>query len=258
MDYFEKYLRVAPFSHALWRSKEANFVKKVKFKRPLLDIGCGFGEFAGVFFKSKVEMGIDISLRDLVEAAKKKKYQKLILADARSLPFKNESFNTCLSISTLEHIKGIEKVLSEVNRVLKKDGLFIFTVPTVKINDNLLMSYLLKKIKLEFLARWYCQLIHFSFSHQTLLTKNEWFKLLKKTGFIIKDCQSTITKKEIHLWELGLIFALPTQITRYLFRKRLVFSPTIRIKIIKKIMYFINQLKSDFSDANLFFLCQKK
>lgn len=72
MDYFEKYLRVAPFSHALWRSREAIFVKKVKFKKPLLDIGCGFGEFAGVFFQSKVEIGIDISLKDLIEAAKKR------------------------------------------------------------------------------------------------------------------------------------------------------------------------------------------
>ena len=133
MHYFKKYLQVAPLSHALWRSLEAQSLKKLVKKglvKPLLDLGCGFGEFAGVYFDSTVEFGLDISSNDLVLASKGKKFKKLILADARKMPFPDTSFETVVSISVLEHIKKVDLVFNEVFRVLKNGGEFIFSVPT--------------------------------------------------------------------------------------------------------------------------------
>ena len=56
--YFRKFLKVAPLSLAIWRSIEAYQLAKnsINYKRPILDIGCGFGEFAGVFFNKTVDV----------------------------------------------------------------------------------------------------------------------------------------------------------------------------------------------------------
>src|SRR3989344_2479741 len=131
-DYFLKYLKIAPFSLALWRAPEADTIyrvyKKLKkiptykkgvleFKKPVLDVGCGFGEFAGVFFDTQIEMGIDISIDDLLKAEKGKKYKKLLAADARKMPFAKNTFSTVISVSVLEHIPHPQISIQEAFRV---------------------------------------------------------------------------------------------------------------------------------------------
>jgi SAM-dependent methyltransferase len=46
-------------------------------------------------------------------------------------PIKNDSFNTVLLIQVLEHTPDPERLLSEVFRVLKNDGIIIATIPFV-------------------------------------------------------------------------------------------------------------------------------
>lgn len=55
---------------------------------------------------------------------------KLKIGDIRDLPYKSNSFNVILDLSTLDHIKPNEtkKVLSEYNRVLKKGGKLLLFV----------------------------------------------------------------------------------------------------------------------------------
>ncbi|MBI2641224.1 class I SAM-dependent methyltransferase, partial [Candidatus Roizmanbacteria bacterium] len=102
-EFFRRYLRISPLGLALWRSVEARHLATVKLERPILDIGCGWGEFAEAFGK-KIDMGIDIAPRDLYVAAKGGMYENLTLADARDLPFSDSSYSSIISISTFEHI----------------------------------------------------------------------------------------------------------------------------------------------------------
>ncbi len=60
-----------------------------------------------------------------------------IVIDATSIPFKNGELSEVIILDVLEHIKDHEKAISEINRVLKKGGVLIISVP----NDTLL-SYL--------------------------------------------------------------------------------------------------------------------
>ncbi|MBU2632814.1 class I SAM-dependent methyltransferase, partial [Patescibacteria group bacterium] len=126
--YFRRFLKITPLSVAIWRAVEAGHLSKYKLNTPVLDIGCGFGEFAKGFTDGKIDVGIDINARDLKAALKTKKYKKLILADARKLPFLDNTFNSIISISTFEHIKNPEKVFKECLRVLKPGGLLITTI----------------------------------------------------------------------------------------------------------------------------------
>lgn len=256
MKYFYRYLKIAPLSHALWRSLEARALEKVKMKRPILDIGCGFGEFAGVFFEKMVEVGIDIDPKELILASQKKKYKKLIWADACRLPFKNNSFQTIISISTLEHIKNVDKVITEAKRVLKKGGYFIFTVPTISLNQLLLFPSLFRKINLHFLADAYLKIFHWAFRHQVIINQKEWLAKLRSKKFKIISIQRTISKKQIIIFELFLPFGLITQLFRLIFKKRLPVSPDFRVKILYSL--FKDFLENrPLTEANILVVAQK-
>lgn len=51
--------------------------------------------------------------------------------DARFLCFKDEIFDVIVSFETMDHILETEIVLSEIKRVLKVNGTFIFSVPFI-------------------------------------------------------------------------------------------------------------------------------
>ncbi len=53
----------------------------------------------------------------------------VMAADALQLPFKNHSFDVVLSFEVLEYIPSTDVALSEIARVLKPRGVFIFSVP---------------------------------------------------------------------------------------------------------------------------------
>lgn len=224
-DYLRRYLKVTPLALALFRSIEAKNISRVKMKRPILDLGCGFGEFAGVFFESQIEMGVDISWKELVTARRGKKYKRLKRADARSLPFKNSSFNTVLSVSTLEHIKGVEKVVREVRRVLKPGGKFIFTVNGIKINRLLLFPRFFKSLGFNKMAVFYIKSFHKIFKHETLYSKRKWEKILEKNGFRIEIGKEIISPTSTKIFEFSLLTAWPSQIFKLIFGWRWAWRP---------------------------------
>lgn len=113
-------------------------IKDLKNKK-ILDIGCGFGAFIKYALeKGSIEVsGIEISEDDLKEAKSSFKSSKVILkeASAVSLPFPNNYFDTVVSFEVLEHIpKNTEnKMFSEINRVLKKNGVLYLSTPFASI-----------------------------------------------------------------------------------------------------------------------------
>jgi ubiquinone/menaquinone biosynthesis C-methylase UbiE len=117
---------------------EANIWNLCKFETPILDIGIGNGKLTNLLFRGhpQIEVGIDIEesglemARALEMSKGKKRYKKVMHANAEKMPFKDRTFNTVVSNSTFEHIDNDLKAVSEVARVLKKGGLFFLTLPS--------------------------------------------------------------------------------------------------------------------------------
>ena len=140
----------------------------------ILDIGCGKpssfmadGSFLK-FIDRDDSIGVD--LNDL----RFEKY-KFIKASILNLPFENEKFDNVVAMEILEHIEEVDRALSEIKRVLKKDGVFIMSIP-----DN----YLSWKIV------WFLWSNSFDkmWQHKHLIeyTNDEWIKLVSKYFKIIE------------------------------------------------------------------------
>lgn len=255
LTYFQRYLKVAPLSLALWRSVEAQELAKYKLERPVLDIGCGFGEFAGVFFNTQVEVGVDIDYRDIARATSSGKYKKTIITDARNMPFGDNTFNTIISISTLEHIQNNLRVFKEAYRVLKPGGKFYYTVPTDKLASGLLSVNILNFFGLKKFSEIYFRIYNKVFKHVFLPSEQTWIALTKKAGFEVKDVRGTLPKITLFLFELALPFALPSQLGRLFLGNRLVFATKLKIKLLRPLVRFIRS-DPDFR-ANIFVVAQK-
>lgn len=114
-------------SDALWdtifRAHMGVLDKEVPPGSSLLDIGCGYGRFAPMF---ENYTGVDIS-PDLIEIAKSTyPSKKFVIADLRSLPFKDKEFDVGILVSVRAMIIGNlggeawEPMEKECKRVCKK------------------------------------------------------------------------------------------------------------------------------------------
>ena len=124
----EFHVRGAEASQEL--AKDAGFNKGEK----VLDVGCGIGGparmIAGVY-GCKVT-GVDLT-EEFIRTAKLlsglvglNKLTEFIQADATEMPFDDESFDVVWTEHAQMNIENKEKLYSEIHRVLKKDGRFIY------------------------------------------------------------------------------------------------------------------------------------
>ncbi len=246
-DYFRKYLEVAPLCLAIWRSLEAEAISNITVRRPILDIGCGFGEFAGVFFASHIDVGIDVSEKDLILAARKMRYRKLIRVDACKMPFADKSFNTVLAVSTLEHIKDVDLVLSEAYRVLKPDGLLVFTVHTSELN---------RWLPLPSPRSLWIAIYYFLLKHRVTISKDQWLQKVRRAGFKVVKTHGTISQKQLWFFALMLPFGALSQICRFFFKKRLLISPQWRVELLWRIFKKHINLRQP-TEANIIVVARK-
>jgi ubiquinone/menaquinone biosynthesis C-methylase UbiE len=98
-----------------------------------LDVGCGEGYNTRLIAKKGAKMtAIDIS-KTFIKYAKEKERETPLgitykVASATNLPFEDQSFDFVLSTMTFMDMSNIQKAFSEVSRVLKKGGLFQFSI----------------------------------------------------------------------------------------------------------------------------------
>ncbi|GIW11953.1 MAG: type 11 methyltransferase [Dehalococcoidia bacterium] len=254
--YLREFLRIAPLSHALFRSVEALAFAEVTLERPVLDLGCGFGEFAGVVF-DQLEMGIDINEADLDLGRRNAKYQRLLWSDARRMPFQSDSFASVISVSVLEHIQNVPRALQEAARVLRPGGLLVITVPTGEMYRHLFYPALLQALGLRTLARWYRRGHRAVFKHVTIRSASWWQEQLSAAGFLVLRCEGTLSPTLMRLHDLFLVTAFPSQLAKWVTGRRLLTTTGLRARVLPWL--FGPLVRRDPSSAiNLFIIARKR
>jgi SAM-dependent methyltransferase len=144
----------------------------------ILDWGCGKGHVTYLLKK----LGIPVTSCDISSNAEDSAFGQDtpiinnysfpidILTHQFELPYESNSMDVVLSVGVLEHVPNDIESLKEVNRILKKDGLFIcFNLPYV--------------------FSWTQHLAHLrgDFYHDRLYSKKLIYSLTKNSGFEILD-----------------------------------------------------------------------
>lgn len=101
----------------------AAFVRSLPEAARALDLGCGDGRL-GKELRAGEVVGADVSAHALRRAGGGVK-----LDPDEPLPFEDNSFDLVLCAETLEHVRDVQLLLSEVRRVLKPGGRLALTTP---------------------------------------------------------------------------------------------------------------------------------
>ena len=102
----------------------------IKPNDKILEIGCGIGSVVFELSKQGYDItGTDISREAIAYGLKKYGNIKLEVQPAETLSFENETFDVVLSFDLFEHIAQVDKHVSEVFRVLRTGGYYLFQTP---------------------------------------------------------------------------------------------------------------------------------
>lgn len=167
--------------------------------RKLLDLGCGGGQ-TSVFFAKKGALvtGVDFSQKQIDfarELAKREKIKASFLQGKIEdlLMFEDDSYGLVNSSHTIHYVSNLEKCFSEVFRVLKPGGKFVFSVShplnyiTETENSRLLLkrSYF-QKGKYEW--NWEYPETGVKYAMYLYMRRvSDYFTTLRKSGFIVED-----------------------------------------------------------------------
>lgn len=97
-----------------------------------LDIGCGRGFNVARLSKKFDSTGIDLSEQNVALCKKRYPDMKFVVMDAGNIKFPDNYFSRVDAMDILEHVDNLRAVIKEVNRVMKKGGIFNINVPAEK------------------------------------------------------------------------------------------------------------------------------
>jgi SAM-dependent methyltransferase len=108
-----------------WQRHVAAYEQCARFLGPgrVLDLGCGVGHsFRLLAPRETVGMDLD-------PGALEGQDRETVAGDMRSIPFPDGSFDSVLSVHSIEHVPDPERVLVEAGRVLAPGGTAVFVTP---------------------------------------------------------------------------------------------------------------------------------
>jgi SAM-dependent methyltransferase len=154
----------------------------------LLDLGCGPGTYtlkmAGDY---DTVVGLDVDpprVEAFAAAIPAGKKMAALVGSAESLPFPDESFDAVTAIEVLEHVPGLKACVSEVHRVLKPGGLFMFTTPNrwfpVETHGVVIRGRRRRGLRAPFVT--WVPPIHRKVSGARAFTRKELFDVVTGTG----------------------------------------------------------------------------
>lgn len=235
-DYLWENISSLPYFRGLLRAVEARFYANIQLTEPVLDLGCGDGHFSKVAFFKPITVGLDPWTKPIKQARLVGNYRWVVQGGGNQLPFPDGYFATAVSNSVLEHIADLEPVLKELNRVLRKDALFIFCVPNNKFTGNLSMARFLDSLGMTNLAKKYRFFFNKISRHHHCDPIEIWRDRLDHNGFMIERTWDYFSPSALAVLEWGHYFGLPSLICHYLFKQWIILPSRWNMAITQSIV----------------------
>lgn len=95
-------------------------------KGNVLDVGCGQSPYKFLLNASQTKyFGIDVADADKFDY----KNSEITPFNGENIPFEDDKFEGLICTEVLEHVPNYQKLINEMFRVMKKDGMAIITIP---------------------------------------------------------------------------------------------------------------------------------
>lgn len=105
------------------------FVRSLGHLERALDLGCGDGRLTSELDATELTAA-DVSLVALERAARRLPGARIVeLEPDAALPFDDGGFELVLCAETIEHVRDVQLLLSEIRRVLRPGGTLALTTP---------------------------------------------------------------------------------------------------------------------------------
>lgn len=117
--------------------KESVLINRNLKNKRIMDFGCGNKPYKELFRGGGEYIGVDVkeSGHDSQDKSTDIFYDKV------TIPLKSDYFDYVLATQCFEHIPNIYEILLEINRVMKKEGILLATVPMVWEDHELPFDY---------------------------------------------------------------------------------------------------------------------
>lgn len=148
-------------------------------KGRVIDIGCGGGNIAKAIKKNRPDLsvyGADISRLAITQAKKHSEGVKFKVAPSEKLPYPSKYFDAITMYDVLEHVDSQYKVLNEMKRVLKDNGILHIFLPLDGQKGTIyqFLTWIGWKSKIKFTG------------HVIAYSDSDAIKIYKKAGFKVK------------------------------------------------------------------------
>jgi ubiquinone/menaquinone biosynthesis C-methylase UbiE len=175
---------------------------KISPEETVLNIGCGDGVQALIYKDSfKKMVGIDINEDSLEVARQLAEYYdiknlELIAGNVESISLE-EKFDKAIAIDIIEHVINPNKLVAEINRLLKDDGELLVTFPAMHDKWENLFRFVGRKIlrrkgKTVYKEGWDPR------EHQYDYLPKKWIKIVEKEGFTMVDSRASTMFPPLH------------------------------------------------------------
>jgi ubiquinone/menaquinone biosynthesis C-methylase UbiE len=181
-----------------------SLLRKIKGKK-ILDLGCGTGIYAKILRRrGAVVSGIDISPK-MIELAKQNlkgvRGADFKVGTVYKLPYKSGTFDIVLASLVVHYFTNMDKAFREIKRVLKKNGVFIFSTDNPVINIAHRIKGKPRRYRFfvdyfkegKFYEYWPRIGVRMPYQHITFQT---WIRTIVRNGFVIEDFVDSKTVKK--------------------------------------------------------------
>jgi SAM-dependent methyltransferase len=114
--------------------KRYEFARQFCAGRDVLDAGCGVG-YGSAYLAATARrvVGVDVDAEAIAYA--RERYAaanvEFVQADVTTLPFDDAAFDVACSFEAIEHVAEPERLVAELRRVLREDGVCVLSTPRV-------------------------------------------------------------------------------------------------------------------------------
>ncbi|MHC1784477.1 MAG: methyltransferase domain-containing protein [Anaerolineaceae bacterium] len=235
-DYLWENISKLPYFRGLLRAVEARFYQDIDLPGPILDMGCGDGDFASMTFDWPLDAGIDPWTGPVRKARDRNCYRLVIQGQGKDMPFEAGYFRSVISNSVLEHIPDVQTVLEDIARVTIPGGVFVFCVPSENFLANLSISSFFDSIGLRKVGNAYRGFFNAISRHYHCDPAATWQGRLEKTGFELEKWWNYFPPSALHTLEWGHYFGLPSFLIHLVTRRWILVQQKWNLALTRKMI----------------------